>query len=210
MKKKQKHNFEQLLNWVEGRLSAAETEILAAQLEKTAENDTQALIEWFQEFQRLSQTYRLASPPKELDDQLFAIFARKSEAKQRPHFFQRVLATLAFDSYQQLAVAGVRASGAKAERQLVYGTPLAEITLDLQWSAQEKSVQVDGQLFPLLDETDEAFYVVELQKEAVTLDIVPTDELGKFAFASLTPGMYDLIVSGEQLEIAVTEVNLHF
>lgn len=209
MKKKNEHDFERLLNWVEGRLSVTEAEKLAAQLE-TAAGDTQALVAWLREFQRLNWKYLLVTPPDDLDEQLYSIFTRHSGAKQRFRFFQRLLATLTFDSYQHLTAAGVRGpAAANLERQLVYSTDLAEIALDLQWNAQEKSILVHGQVFPV-DDADEEIYVVELQRDTTTMKMAPTDKLGKFAFASLTPGTYDMTLSGDQIEIALTSVDLHF
>ena len=207
MKKKSTDDFEHLLNWVDGRLTRAEIEELEAQL-IAADSDTQAIIEWLQEFRDLSQKYLLVTPPVQLDERLYNIFTRRSEAKSSPRFFQRVLATLTFDSYHHLSAVGVRAPTApKLERQLVYDTDLAEIALDLQWNPQEKSVQVTGQLFPV-DDADETIYMVELQSNAATMKMVPTDQLGKFAFTSLNPGTYDILLSGDQNEIVLTSVEL--
>ncbi|MBE2198610.1 MAG: hypothetical protein IAE79_08375 [Anaerolinea sp.] len=209
MKKKDEHDFEYLLNWVEGRISAAEAKKFAAQLE-TAASDTQALVSWLREFQRLNQKYLLVTPPDDLDEQLYSIFTRHSGAKQHSRFFQRLLATLSFDSYQHLTAAGVRGpAAASLERHLVYSTDLAEVALDLQWNAREKSILVNGQIF-LADDADEEIYVVELQRDITTVKMTPTDKLGKFAFASLTPGTYDMTLSGDQIEIALTSVDLHF
>jgi hypothetical protein len=209
MKKKNGHDFEHLLNWVEGRLPATETKELKTQLE-TADSDTQALLEWVREFQRLTQKYQLASPPESLDESLYNIFTKQIETKRRPHFFQRLLAALTFDSYQQLPLSGVRAAAAqKSERQLVYSADAIEITLDLQWLKSEKQIRVNGQLFPD-DETDETSYLVELQKEHETLTMVQTDELGKFIFPALPLDTYDIILSGDQLEIELTGVEFRF
>ncbi len=209
MKKKDEHDFEHLLNWVEGRLSAAEAKELEGQLDMT-DDSTRTLIEWLQEFQRLSQSYVLVSPPESLDEPLYNIFTRHSKTEPHAGFFQQMMATLTFDSYQHLTAAGVRTPAAsKLERQFVYSTDLAEIAIDLQWDAQEKRVHVNGQLFPL-DGADETIYVVELQSNSKTVKMAPTDDLGKFAFPSLVPDTYDIIVSGEQNEIAITGVELRF
>ena len=184
-----------------------EAQELEAQLE-TADNETQSLVKWLKEFQHLSQNYRLDLPSDDLDEKLYNIFTRQSKTKQPSRFFQRLVATLTFDSYQQLAVAGVRtASVQKSERQLVYSADLADITLDLQWVAPEKQIRLHGQVFPA-DETDEAAYTVDLQKENKSLAMVQTDVLGKFVFPTLAPDTYDLIFSGDQFEVALTDVDM--
>lgn len=207
MKKKNKDNFEQLLNWVEGRLPAVGAKQLEAQLE-TAVDDTHVLIEWLQAFQRISEKYQLVQPPNDLDAKLYNIFNKQPQPTQRPRFFQQLLAALTFDSYQHLTAVGVRAA-AKLERQFVYGTDLAEITIDSQWDAQAKSVHIDGQLFPQ-DDADETIYVVELQRNKTATKMTATDPLGKFTFTSLAPATYDIILSGDQIEIAMTGIELQF
>jgi hypothetical protein len=207
--KKNEHDFERLLNGLEGHLSVDETQKLEAQLE-TATDDTQALIEWLQEFQRLSQKYQLVVPPDKLDKQLSNIFTKRAEKKQRPHFFSHLLATLSFDSYQNLTSVGIRASAAnKPERQLVFSTDFVEITIDSQWNAQEKNVNINGQLFPL-DDADKTIYMVELQRNKNTMKMTPTDSLGKFFFTSVGSGTYDIILSSDQAEIVMTDIALQF
>ncbi len=208
MKKKNRDDFEQLLNWVEGRLPAAEAKQLEAQLE-TAVDDTHALIEWLQTFQHITEKYQLVQPPDDLDAKLYNIFNKQPQTTQRPRFFQQLMAALTFDSYQHLTAVGVRAAAAKLERQFVYGTDLAEITIDSQWDAQAKSVHINGQLFPQ-DDADETIYVVELQRNKTTTKMTATDPLGKFTFTSLAPDTYDIILSGDQVEIAMTGIELQF
>jgi hypothetical protein len=201
------HDFEQLLNWIEGRLSDEEAQEVETRL-KIADNETQSLVKWLQEFRHLNQNYLLAAPPDDLDKTLYDIFTKKAKTKRQPRFFQRLLASLTFDSYQQLALAGVRsASAQKSERQFVYSADLADITLDLQWLAPEKQIRLNGQLFPA-DEKDETIYLVEVQKESKSLATTQTDALGRFTFPALLPDTYNIIFSGAQSEIALSDVEL--
>ncbi len=209
MKKKNGQEFEQLLNWVEGRLSDVEAEELGAQLE-TAGEDTNALIEWLQKFQHITEKHLLVTPPDHLDEKLYSIFTKHTKTTQHPRFFQRLIAALTFDSYQHLTAAGIRASATTIlERQFMYSTDLAEITVDSQWNAQEKSVDMNGQVFPLND-ADETICLVELQKNKIPIKRTSTDLLGKFNFTSLAPDIYDIILSSDQFEIIITGMELQF
>lgn len=201
------HEFEQLLNWLEGRLPDVEAQEVAARLE-TADNETRSLVKWLKNFQQLSQNYRLDSPPADLDEKLYNIFTRPEKTKPPSRFFQRLAAALTFDSYQQLAVAGARTvSAQKSGRQFVYSAAPADITLDLHWSASEKQIHLNGQLFPT-DEQDETIYLVEIQKENKSLAMTQTDSLGRFTFPALRPDTYNIIFSGAQSEIALADVEL--
>ena len=101
--------FERLLDWVEGRLSEEE----AREVEKVAMADEsiRAEAEWLRAFVQMSEKTTLDKPPPEIREELARRFRSYAEEQRRPGFFERIVATLTFDSNARMAVAGFRSAG---------------------------------------------------------------------------------------------------
>lgn len=199
--------FERLVDWVDGRLSPTEIEELQEVL-KTAAPSATADLAWLRRFRTLSEQISLASPPAEVHQQLVESGEPQLQERRPPSFWQRLTASLSFDSGAQLAVAGVRSAGQLPERQLVYSTEIADIVLNIQPQPTTETLDLYGQIFPL-DEEDERLFAVQLlspqQEEVVT---GAADELGEFRFAAVAAGAYQLILSSDDVELAINDLAL--
>jgi hypothetical protein len=122
--------------------------------------------------------------------------------------FERLVATLSFDSGLQPAF-GVRSAGAMAaRRKLVYTTYAAELALNIRPHVHDGYLDLEGQIFPT-DDADPASFSVQLLSDADEVDYTAIDQLGEFGFESVAPGAYQLLVSGERVEILISPIELH-
>jgi hypothetical protein len=210
-----KENFlaiERILDWMEGQLTAEEAAVVATQVAQ-ADAQTQSDVAWLKQFHRLSQINRQPQLPAAVRADLMQQFDEWRERRTAAArwatlsgWWEAIKAQLIFDSYAQLAVAGIRsAAAATAERQLVYNGRLAEIALNIQPQQPGPELTLWGQVFPLT-ETD--LFSVQLLQNGSERELAVADELGEFAFPSLQPGLYDLIVSSDQGEIVINAIPL--
>jgi hypothetical protein len=203
---------ERLLDWIEGRLTAEEAAVMAAQV-AAADAQTQSDVAWLKQFHRLSQINRQPRLPTAVRAQLMQQFDEWQNRRRAAavwsalsDWWELIRAQLTFDSHEQLALAGVRSTAAAAERQLVYNGRMAEIALNIQPQQPGPELTLWGQVFPLT-ETD--LFSVQLLQNGMERELAVADELGEFAFPSLQPGLYDLIVSSDQGEIVINAIPLN-
>lgn len=207
MSSSNKLTFARLLDWIEGRLTEEEASVVAAQIAE-ADPETQADLDWLQAFSRLSAASVLASPPPEMRDLLVRRFEAYAQDRRQPGFWQRLVAAVTFDSNLQLAMAGLRATSAQASvRQLIYATDVADIALNIQPRPQDKHLDVNGQVFPHTDAIFDTFSV-QLLRGTTEVGLTSGDELGEFNFEAIPTGVYDLILSTDQIEILIAPIEL--
>lgn len=199
-------SFERLADWLEGRLSEEEAEAVAEQVARTDEA-TRAQLEWLRAFARVNEEVVLDAPPQEVRDELIRRFDAYAEDRRTPSLLQRLVATLSFDSGLQPAFGVRSAAGHDEQRQLVYTTDAADIALNVRPRSSNGHLDLDGQVFPA-DDADPASFSVQLLSGADEVGLTTTDELGEFAFESVSPGAYQILVSGERVEILISSVEL--
>jgi hypothetical protein len=200
-------SFERLVDWVDGRLSEEDSRVVEEQV-AVADEATRAQVEWLRAFARVSDDFVIDSPPQKVRDELIRRFAAYAEDGQTPSRLQRLVATLSFDSGLQPAF-GVRSARAvAAQRQLVYTTYAAELALNIRPHVHDGHLDLKGQIFPT-DDADPASFSVQLLSGADAVDHTATDQLGEFGFESVAPGAYQLLVSGERVEILISPIELH-
>jgi hypothetical protein len=198
-------SFERLADWVEGRLSEEEARTMAQQVER-ADAETRERVEWLRAFERASERTTLAAPPREVRERISRRFAAYAEGVREPGLLQRFVATLSFEGGMQPAF-GVRAAGTgEAQGQLVYSTEAADVALNFHRRPGGR-VDLDGQLFPAGD-AEPGGFVVQLVSSGTDVGITTTDELGEFGFESIAAGVYDVLVSNEEVEIQLSSVRL--
>lgn len=207
MDKKGSQQFQQIVDWLEERLTPEEAQAVTASL--SADPSAQETADWLQKFLDLSQQLVLARPPATVRSTLRHRFdEQQGQASQSPSVWQRVSAHLTFDSSQQMAVAGMRAAVLEDTiQQLVYATPSLEIALHLQPDPDDR-IALYGQVFPL-QETADTIYAVQLYQAGSDNDsgsetLTATDELGEFSFQAINRGTYEVILSSDQLEVVIT------
>lgn len=199
--------FEILVDWVEDRLAPAAAQAVAQQV-ATATPELQAQVDWLRAFGKLQPAIKLVKPPATLRAALTAAFVQQTSAQQRPGLIQRLIASLRFDSALQPATAGIRAAEFGRTRQLVYATDVADVAINLQPRPLEQRVDVLGQI--LLNDSSLApdEFSVQLLRQSAEVGMTLADDLGEFAFASLQPGRYQLILSTDTLDIQLPDLEL--
>ena len=198
-------NFERLADWVEGRLSEEEARAMAQQVER-ADAQTRERAEWLRAFARASERTTLATPPREVRENLSRRFAAYAEGVREPGLLRRVVATLSFEGGIEPAFGVRSARTGETQGQLVYSTDVADVALNLHRRPGGK-VDLDGQLFPAGD-AEPGGFVVQLVSGGSDVGITTTDELGEFGFESIAAGEYDILVSNAELEIQLSSVRL--
>lgn len=198
--------FDQLMDWLEGRLSAEEAQAVSEQAAAGGEA-TQQDLAWLRKFYQASQTIVFAEPPDELTEQLEQRFARYARSRRSSFDYKRLIASLSFDSHKQMA-RGVRtAVSSGTQRQLVYNTESATIICTLQQLSSGEQFDLLGQVLPL-QESDPSLIHVLLRQGQETFDNTLTDDLGEFNLKALSTGSYELILSSEQFEITIPALEL--
>ncbi|MBK8903189.1 MAG: hypothetical protein IPM53_18530 [Anaerolineaceae bacterium] len=198
--------FDQLMDWLEGRLSEEEAQAVSDRVAVSGEA-VQQDVAWLRKFYWASQTIMFAEPPEELTEQLEQRFARYARSRRSTFDYKRLIASLSFDSHKQMA-RGVRtAVSSGTQRQLVYNTEPATIICTLQQRSSGEQFDLLGQVLPL-QESDASLIHVLLLQEQKTLDSTLTDDLGEFNLKALSTGAYELILSGEHFEITIPALEL--
>ena len=66
---------------------------------------------------------------------------------------------------------------------------------------------MEGQIFPN-DGDEPGVFAVQILIGAEEVGTTATDELGEFSFEGVEPGEYQILVSGEEVEILISPVEL--
>jgi hypothetical protein len=200
-------SFSQLVDWVEGRLSAEEARAVEEQV-AVANAATLADVAWLRKFVKATEDSFLESPPPEVRSALISRFEAYAEGRRTPGLLKRVVATLTFDGGLRPAV-GVRAAGAQgARRQLVYSADALDVALNFLPRARDKNFDLDGQVLPR-DDVELGSFSVQLLQGETELGITATDDLGAFAFESIPSGVYEIVLSTDRVEISIAPVELN-
>lgn len=197
---------DQLADWLEGKLSPADTAVLTQLVAATP--SLQEQVAWLQEFLHISQTTTLADPPASVRQSAVATFAAYAQDKRPSGRLRTLIATLTADNWQRPALAGARhASLSREPRQLIYSSDLADIALNAHIPTGSQRVDLDGQIFPL-DDSDPADFVIQLLQDGIERGLLISDDLGKFSLTGLPPGHYALVLSRDQDEIEIDPLEL--
>ena len=199
--------FSQLVDWVEGRLPEKEARAVEEQV-AVADSATLADVAWLRKFVRATEDSVLESPPPEVRSTLIARFKAHAESRRPPGLLKRVVATLTFDDGLRPAV-GVRSARTQgARRQLVYTADTLDVALNILPRARDKKVDLHGQVLAQNDVELGSFSVQLLQSKS-ELAITATDDLGSFTIEAIPPGVHELILSSDRVEVSITSVELN-
>ena len=199
--------FSQLVDWVEGRLPEEEARAVEEQM-VVADSMTLADVAWLRKFARATEEGALESPPPEVRSELIARFKAHAEDQRPPGLFARIVATLTFDDGLRPAM-GVRSVGAQGtRRQLVYSADALDIALNILPRAHDKKLDLNGQVLSH-NNAELGSFSVQLLKNETELAITATDDLGGFAMESIPPGVYELILSSERVEVSIKPVEVN-
>jgi len=199
--------FSRLVDWVEDRLPDEEAREVEEQME-VADSATLADVAWLRKFLRATEASVLESAPPDVRSTLVAQFKEHAEGRRQPGLLRRLVATLTFDDGLRPAV-GVRSVGAQGtRRQLVYSADALDVALNFLPRTRDKMFDLNGQVLSHDDAELGSFSVQLLQRET-ELAITATDNLGGFVIESLPPGVYEIVLSSEQVEISIKPVELN-
>jgi hypothetical protein len=194
--------FSQLVDWVEGRLPEKEARAVEKQM-VVADSMTLADVAWLRKFARATEDSALESPPPEVRSELIARFKSHAEGQRPPGLLTRVVATLTFDDGLRPAM-GARSVGAQGtRRQLVYSADALDVALNILPRARDKKLDLNG------NNAELGSFGVQLLQSETELAITATDDLGGFALESIPPGVYELILSSERVEVSIKPVELN-
>lgn len=198
--------FDELLDWLEGRLPPTAADRLAARV-ATAGEATRDTVAWLRRFLATAQDFPLHEPPPIVRQNLAQHFARWSRAQaelgQRP---REVRARLLFDSRQDLALAGVRAGADDGDAaHLAYTTDDGDLLLDVYRTGQDR-IRLDGQVL-LADPGDAPVFEATLTAPGATVRTKDGDELGRFRLAGVPEAPCELRASNGLITI-VADVDL--
>jgi hypothetical protein len=203
--------IEQILDWLEGRLSAQASATVAAQV-AVADAALQAQVAWARVFLQTSKAVIVEAPPPALHQKLQQLFVdhrrQQKVTKSELGFLQRLVAALTFDSFLQPGLAGVRSTQTLDLRQLVYSTAVADVALNVRRERTLGNHILAGQLLPTSDLAPATVSVQLLQNDH-EVGITLADELGEFTFTDLPAGDYQLILSADQLELLLPPFTLN-
>jgi hypothetical protein len=200
-------SFSRLVDWVEGRLPDEEAREVEEQV-AVADSATLADVAWLRKFLRATEASVLESAPPDVRSTLIAQFNEHTEGRRQPGLLRRVVATLTFDDGLRPAV-GVRSVGAQGtRRQLVYSADALDVALNFLPHTHDKMFDLNGQVLSHDDAELGSFSVQLLQRET-ELAITATDDLGGFVIESIPPGVYEIVLSSEQVEISIKPVELN-
>ena len=192
-------SFATLLDWLEGRLDAAEASKVSA---KVADGDrrTRAAVHWLQGFLATARAFPAPEPPPIIRQNLRQHFVRWRRAQVALRAQPDVVdAGLLFDSRQDLVQAGVR-GGAETDDayHLAFSTDVADLVIDVRRITAGR-VRLDGQVLPG-DPAAAPVFTAEVTGPGFHLRTVDGDELGRFTLPEVPVGRCRLQVgNGETI-----------
>jgi hypothetical protein len=199
-------SFARLVDWVEGRLPEEEARALEEQM-AVADDATLADLAWLRKFAEATNGIGHESPPSDLRSTLIARFEADAEGRRAPGLLKRVVARLALDGGLRPA-SGVRGAGAQALRgQLIYSADTFDVALNFWPRVRDNNMDLRGQVFPRDDVGLESFGV-QLLRGGTEVATTASDGLGGFAFQSVPPGVYEMILGTDRVEVSIESVEL--
>lgn len=196
--------FEQVIDYVDGRLTPAAAERVAAHLA----SDCAACAEtrsWYEQVRAVAASDDTVAPPAWVFKQAVRIF----DTARRPRLVERVgeaLARLVFDSLARPQLAGVR-STETMHRQLLYRAGDYSIDLQVAPAGHERGSLI-GQVLREGEATFEsaAHLRLELLRAGESVRSTVTDDMGEFKISDVDYGNYNLRIELAEGQITVPDV----
>jgi hypothetical protein len=196
--------FEQLIDYLDGRLAPTEARRVAAHLASDCKacSETRA---WYESVRRIAASDETMAPPAWVFKQAVRIF----DTARRPRRGERIgeaIARLVFDSLTRPQLAGIR-STETASRQLLYRAGDYSIDVQIAPAAGERGELV-GQVLREGEATFES--VANLRLEVASGDqplySTVTDARGEFKISNIDYGSYDLRIELADGRITIPEL----
>jgi hypothetical protein len=194
--------FQQLLDFVDGRLDQAAADAVSAHLD-TRCSQCEADCAWYLQVKLAAASDDSIEPPAWVFKRALRIFDAPRAQTTVARKVSRVVASLVFDSLKHPAPAGARSSGVEGRQMLYRGE---NYSIDVQvLPSDQSSADLTGQI---LKEGEAMFESVAgrqldlLGHGEKTLSTV-TNERGEFRIAGVEFGSYDLRVDVNEVSITI-------
>ena len=205
MPQRRRIRFGRLLDWLEGRLPAAESNKVSEEVE-VADDTTLADLGWLRLFDQIQASTALTSAPPALRQIVAQHFGPASRLRLSPT--RLLVAALRFDSAAQPVAVAARAVAAPATtRQLLFTTDAVDIALNVHRRLRDVRLKLSGQVFPSATAEHDMFNI-QLLRGVEEVARATTDDLGEFGFDAVPPGEYHMLLSADTLGIMITPLEL--
>ncbi len=196
--------FDQLIDWLDGRLSADQAAIIAERV-AAGGPDLERTVAWLRAYLTAAERIHFKSSPT-LRTRLTELFADQTRRRPIATSIRRYIAELVTDSRARLDPAGLRGmDDVAAPRQLLFASDVIDIALNI--SATRGGTTLRGQVFPNIDEPADRM-LVQLLQDSLEVHMTVTDSMGQFEFVDLPSGVYDLVALGKSLEVQTTAISV--
>jgi hypothetical protein len=193
-------HIETLLDWIEGRLTVDQAQLVAAAV-ANADSETRATVDWLRAFRVVSNELVFEALPDTTRSLLRTRFADYALSRQRPNIVQRFIATLRFDSLQQPMLAGVRGSVAAGRRQLVFQSDALDIIVNIRQRPADQHFELSGQVLSK-NESATSLWTIRLLHGDYEVANERADDLGEFMVThGIIAGQYTLLIQSHTTEV---------
>ena len=194
--------FEQLVDYLDGRLEQEAFESVAGHLEHGCRRCDEYRV-WYQQVKLIGCGDDSIEPPPWVLKRALRLFnVPKAKRSIGPQLVE-VVASLVFDSLRRPAVAGVRSGGLEG-RQLLYRA--ADYSIDVQVAGSDQMrADLTGQILregELMFESVSGLQL-ELMRDGGTILSTVTNDRGEFTMPSIEFGAYDLRVDVSETSITI-------
>jgi hypothetical protein len=197
--------FEQLLDYLDGRLGGEDAQVVAAHLDSGCK-PCAANRQWFERVRAIAASDDSLEPPLWVLKRALRLFDNQMARPRTLDRLGRLVAALIFDSLTLSTVAGVRLAQS-GNRQLVYRAD--DYSIDLQIAVANPAVaDLMGQV---LRQGEAGFQSVarlslELIRENQIVGATSTNAVGEFTFNGIECGNYDLQVKAHAASIVIPQL----
>lgn len=195
-------SFTMILDWLEGRLDPAATDVVARSV-AAGDERTSRTLEWLRGFIETAQGHPLHQPPALVRQRLRHHFAEWSRTRlPTPRAPEEFGSSLLFDSRHDFDLVGVRAvDDADEILHLAYTSEVADLVIDAA-RTEPGRLRVLGQVLPL-DPTSAPIFEALIVGEDFTGRTVDGDDTGRFAFDDVPETVSTLRVSNGEFIVEV-------
>lgn len=199
--------FVTLLDWLEGRLTPAQSQQVAEQV-AAGDSEIRDTVAWLRQFLDVARAVPPHQPPPIVQQHLqqyFACWQQAREALNRPP--REFVVRLLFDSAQDQVPVGVRGSVAFASEtvHLVYTGEVADLVLDVRRTVRGR-VRLDGQVLLPAGGGAPVFEAEALGAD-FTMRTVDGDSLGRFTLTDVPDSVSQLRVGNGEI-VLVADLDL--
>lgn len=191
-------DFELLADWIDGRLSAAESERLAVQV--AANPEARATADWLRGLASARRHAALATPPARAHAAALRALRARAETTE-PGLLRRLVAAL----QPGPRLAGIRGVNADI-RRLTFAAEGHDVIIDIERRRADNLFELRGQLFATNDAATRA--TAQLLRDGLEHGLTDADDFGEFAFSALPAGSYTVVLRAARIEIETMPIVL--